>query len=245
MSVAPAALPARRPRGRPRANEFEKPLKDLLIAAAGEVVSKHGTTDSSARRVAERVGVQPASINYNFGSWNGLIAHAGHRTYIDYSTMIWKRVKKAPLTPEDRLKGFLNGQHSWAKERPGWAAFFNFPLSAKTASDIMFDRFGHDIRYHFELNYARLYRLAKDVHNGSVTEDNGWAEKAQREAIMADSAFLAEAIVLGWTSLGMTVWGARDQIEILGGVEARRFNDYAHELAFEAMIQRLRSLPRI
>lgn len=245
MSLSSPPVSPRRSRGRPRADEFEKPLKDLLIAAAAEVVSKHGTTDSSARRVAERVGVQPASINYNFGSWNGLIAHAGHSTYIDYSAWIWKRVKKAPLTPEDRLKAFLQGQHSWAKERPGWAAFFNFPLSAKTASDIMFERFGKDIRHYFELNYARLYRLAKDVHNGSVTQDNGWAEKTERDAIMSDTVFLAEAIVLGWTSLGMTVWGARDQIEILGGPEARRFNDYAETIAFDAMIQRLRSLPQI
>lgn len=232
---------SRRQRGRPKKGEFDKPLKDLLIDAAVSVVSADGTTDASARQVADIVGVQPASINYNFGSWNDLIAQAALKAYYAYSERIWSAALSAPKTPEARLTAFLREQLSWAEEESGWAAFFNFPKSAQTASDILFGRFGEQMRQGFELNYGRLYRLVRDVQEGVVTDDPEWAQKTGRDAILADTDVLTEAIVISWTSLGMQIWGSRHQVEQLGGDHLREYNARAQDLAIEKILSSLKS----
>jgi AcrR family transcriptional regulator len=231
----------RRQRGRPKADEFHRPLKDLLIDAAVTIVSAGGTTDTSARQVADAVGVQPASINYNFGSWNDLIAHAALRAYHGYSERIWAAALAAPKTPEARLTAFLREQLAWAEEESGWAAFFNFPKSAQTASDILFSRFGEQMRQGFELNYGRLYRLVRDVQENAVTDDPEWAQKTGRDAILADTEVLTEAIVISWTSLGMQIWGSRHQVEQLGGDHLRDYNIRAQDLAMEKILASLKA----
>jgi AcrR family transcriptional regulator len=233
-------LGARRQRGRPKKGEFDRPLKDLLIDATVTIVSASGTTDASAREVADAVGVQPASINYNFGSWNDLIAQAALKAYYDYSERIWAAALAAPETPDDRLTAFLREQLAWAEEESGWAAFFNFPKSAQTASTILFNRFGEQMRQGFELNYGRLYRLVRDVQEGAVTEDPEWPQKTGRGAILADTTMLAETIVVSWTSLGMQIWGSRHQVEELGGDHLRDYNARAQELAIEKILSGLK-----
>ena len=231
----------KRQRGRPRRGEFEKPLKELLIDAAVKTVSTDGTTDASARNVADAVGVQPASINYNFGSWNDLIAQSALKAYYGYSERIWSAALSAPKTPEARLTAFLREQLAWAEEESGWAAFFNFPKSAQTASDILFGRFGEQMRQGFELNYGRLYRLVRDVQEGAVTDDPEWAQKTGRDAILADTDVLTEAIVISWTSLGMQIWGSRHQVEQLGGDHLREYNARAQDLAIEKILAGLKA----
>jgi len=224
---------SKRQRGRPKKDEFARPLKELLIDATITVVSVAGTTDASARQVAEAVGVQPASINYNFGSWNDLIAQAALKAYYNYSERIWLAALAAPKTPDARLTAFL-------REESGWAAFFNFPKSAQTASDILFSRFGEQMRLGFELNYGRLYRLVRDVQEGVVTDDPEWAQKTGRDAILADTTMLTEAIVVSWTSLGMQIWGSRHQVEQLGGDHLRDYNARAQDLAIEKILSSLK-----
>ena len=65
-----------RPRGRPRRSDFPDAVKDLLIEATIKLIALDGSTDVSARAVCDSIGVKFASVNYNFGSWNGLIAQA-------------------------------------------------------------------------------------------------------------------------------------------------------------------------
>jgi len=231
----------RRPRGRPRKNEFTRPLKDLLIDATIKVVSVAGTTDASGREVAEIVGVQPASINYNFGSWNHLIAESALEAYYQYSERIWGAALSATSTPDARFSAFLREQLAWAEQESGWAAFFNFPKSAQTASDILFSRFGEQMRLGFELNYGRLYRLVRDVQEGVVTKDPEWAQKTGRDAILADTTMLTEAIVVSWTSLGMQIWGSRHQVEQLGGDHLRDYNARAQDLAIEKILAGLKA----
>jgi AcrR family transcriptional regulator len=230
---------ATRQRGRPRKGEFERPLKDLLVDATLAVVSSSGTTDASARKVADVVGVQPASINYNFGSWNELVAQAALKAYHGYSERIWTAALSAPETPAARLTAFLREQLAWADEESGWAAFFNFPKSAQTASDILFSQFGEEMRQGFEVNYGRLYRLVRDVKEGVVTKDPDWMQKTGRDAILADTEVLTETIVVSWTSLGMQIWGSRHQADQLGGDHLRDYNARAQDLAIEKILASL------
>lgn len=233
-------LGGRRP-GRPRADSLDKPIKDQLIRATVQIVGQNGTTDTSSVHIAREVGVQPSTINYNFASWAHLIAHAGRAAYLEHGETLWARAIDAPSTPEDRLRAFVTAQTDWAQAYPGWSAFFHFPHSAKRASGHMFDLFGDELRDCFSLSYARLYRLAADVREGVVTPDNSWAETADPERIMSDTENLAEALMVGWTSIGMVVWGARENIERMGGEPVKKLNDFARQRALDVTISRLRT----
>lgn len=232
----------RRGRGRPKADSLERPIKDQLIDATVRIVGQNGTTDASSVLVAREAGVQPSTINYNFTSWAHLIAHAGRAAYLHHGDALWNHAINAPSTPEDRLRGFITAQQDWSQQHPGWAAFFNFPHSARRASEYMFELFGEELRECFSLSHARLYRLAADVREGVVTTDNAWAEAADPDQIMADTEILAEALMVGWTSIGMMVWGSRDNIERMGGEPVRKLNGYARNMALKAMIERLRAV---
>jgi len=129
-------------------------------------------------------------------------------------------------------------QQEGAKSKPGWAAFFNLPLSADKTSEIPFAQYGDEMRSLFELSYARFYRLAIDVSEGDVCADPYWAEQADPAEILADTRLLSEVVVLGWIGLGMTVWGARNQDDKFGGVQVSRYNEIAREHALETTIER-------
>lgn len=231
-----------RGRGRPRKNPGHEDVRQLLIGATRELVGTIGPTDTNATKVAEAIGVKPSSINYHFGTFAHLVAAAGFQEYRGYIEDRWTRIWTLAKDPEIRLKEYVLSQQAWAKSRPGWAAFFNFPLAAQRASEMMFTEFGDDVRGLFELSYARFYRLAKDVSEGSVWDDPQWAETADPAEILADTRLLSEVVVLGWIALGMTVWGARNQEEQFGGQQVSRLNEFARDLALSTTIERLKSL---
>jgi AcrR family transcriptional regulator len=242
MVVLPSSHGARRGPGRPRVGSLDRPIKELLIDATVRIVGHTGTTDSSSVVVAREAGVQPSTINYNFTSWAHLIAHAGRAAYRDLVDTLWASAIAAPATPEDRLRAFLAAHHDWSEHYPGWAAFFSFPRSARRASALMFELFGEELREWFTLSNTRLYRLAADVRDGVVTEDNFWAETADLQRIMADREILTETVMVGWTLIGMSVWGGSDNFTRMGGDSVRTLNGHATNRALGAMIERLQSV---
>jgi len=211
------------------------------MSATIDLVGRVGALDANATMVASLASARPSSVNYHFGSFDKLLAHAGQITYEKYTHTRWERVWELPLDPEARLREFFFFQQEWSRAYPGWAAFFNFPHSARRASDTMFVEFPEEMLALFELNYARFYRLARDVWAGEVWEDPHWAEKTDSHEILADEEFLAEVIVLGWTALGMTIWTARNHEQRLGGARVSHFNALASEKALEATIGRLKN----
>jgi AcrR family transcriptional regulator len=230
-----------RGRGRPRKNPGQRDVRGKLLDATRQLVARIGPTDANATQVAAAIGAKPSSVNYHFGSFAALVAAAGIVEYEDYANHRWERVWALVPDPDVRLREFVLSQQEWAKAKPGWAAFFNFPPSAQKASEIMFAQYGDQMRALFELSYARFYRLAKDVSEGEVYPDPDWAEKADPAEILADTRLLSEVVVLGWIGLGMTVWGARNQDEKFGGAQVSRYNELAREHALETTMERLKS----
>lgn len=198
----------RRP-GRPPKNDVDIPIRRLLIEKTTELIASHGATDVTAREVCEAVGVTFASVNYNFGSWNGLIAEAGANVYSDYVDGLWTAVQSAPLNPESRLMAYIRAQIEWATKNSGWGAVFNYPFSARTATAIMRDKFGISNNLKFQLNHARLTRLTIDVRDGVVTPFDFDETTYPHEELLSDKLGLARATLTGWSSLGMMVWLSR------------------------------------
>ena len=199
---------ARRP-GRPPKNDGGIPVRQLLIDKTIEMIATHGATDVTAREVCDAVGVTFASVNYNFGSWNGLIAEAGATAYSSYVDGLWDAVNEAPLDPEARLLAYIRAQITWATKNSGWGAVFNYPFSARTATTIMQDKFGKKNNLKFQLNHARLTRLTIDIRDGHVTPFDFDETNYPHDELLSDSLGLARATLTGWSALGMMVWLSR------------------------------------
>lgn len=195
--------------GRPNKTEPSAGLRAALLAKTRELIAQNGPTDVHAADVAREVGSTPAAITYNFGSWNGLVAEAARDVYVDYIEGLWAAVKQATKEPEPRLRAYVAAQLRWSTENPGWGAVFNYPFSAKSATQILQQKFGTTTRAHFELNYARLIQLTLDVRQGSVTDHNWSAGNHPREELLGDQHGLFQATMNGWTALGMMVWRSR------------------------------------
>lgn len=242
VSEASETPTPRRGRGRPRNDESLRPVRDELVEATLDLVGRIGVVEANATQVAEAVSARPSSINYHFGGFEKLVAYAGHVAYEQYTETRWKRVWDLPHDPEARLREFVYHQQEWSAKNPGWAAFFNFPSTARRASEVMFLEFSDSSRQLFELNYARFYRLAKDVVEGRVHEDPDWAHTVDPDTVLNDQELLAEVIVLGWTTLGMVVWAARNHDSQLGGMRVTHFNTVAREQAISSSIERLKAM---
>lgn len=226
-----------RRQGRPKNGSFPEPLRALLIAETIRRVGSDGTTDVTARQVAETVGVQPATVNYNFQSWNGLIADAGLSCYIDYIEGLWDEVNQAPRTPEARMRAYFVAQREWGRQMPGWSAFFDYPFSAKSAAEILQKRHGETMTAYFELNYARLYSLVRDLERGTVTDIDWSAENYPREEIIGDQDTFNRAVMVGWTSLGVMVWSGRRDTMAKRLSDLNEFEQRALDYTFDELIR--------
>ncbi|CAB4569405.1 unannotated protein [freshwater metagenome] len=198
-----------RPPGRPKRDDFPIPVAELLVDATIKLVAERGPTDSSGRVVCDSIGVKYASINYNFGSWNGLIAKAASEVYVDYVNGLGEAARQAPSNPEDRFRAYVMAQMDWARRNPGWGAIFNYPFSARMASQILQEKFGHITRPHFELNVARLAQLTLDIREGYVSPNDFDITNYPRAELLADKLAIARSTMAGWTTLGMMVWVGR------------------------------------
>lgn len=234
--MSPVELSPRR-QGRPKNGSFPEPLRTLLIAETIRRVGCDGTTDVTARQVAEAVGVQPATINYNFQSWNGLIADAGLTCYIDYVEGVWAEVNRAPKNPEARMRAYFVAQREWGRTMPGWSAFFDYPFSAKSAAEILQKRHGDTMNAYFELNYARLYALVRDLQQGVVTDITWDADTYPRGDIIMDQRTFNRAVMVGWTSLGVMVWSGRRDTMAKRMSDLNDFEQRALDYTFDELIR--------
>jgi AcrR family transcriptional regulator len=198
----------RRP-GRPSKTHPGLSLRSQLLDKTIELIALHGATDVSARQVCDEVGVTFASVNYNFGTWNGLIAEAGATVYSNYVDLLWNAVNAAPREPEARLLAYIRAQIEWSASYSGWGAVFNYPFSARTATTIMQEKFGQAHNAKFQLNHARLTRLTIDVRDGVVTPFDFDESTYPHAELLSDAIGLARATLTGWSTLGMMVWLSR------------------------------------
>ena len=207
----------RRP-GRPKRNSIDVPVRDALIRATISRVAEEGPLAISARQVCFEAGVTFAAVNYNFGSWNGLLAAAGATAYSEYIDEIWEAVKQGPQNPEDRLRSFIKAQASWTSRMPGWAAVITYPVSALEIATLMRQVYPDIMVDKFQLNLARLEQLTIDVRDNSITELPDTFQELPRERLVSDTRAMARSTSTGWSIMGMTTWLARgaeglDQIE--------------------------------
>lgn len=212
----------RRKPGRPKRDSVEVPIRESLIRATIERVAEEGPLAISARQVCFEAGVTFAAVNYNFGSWNGLLAAAGATAYSDYIDEIWEAVQAGPQTPDERFRSYIYAQAAWAAKMPGWGAVLTYPVSALGVATLMRQDYPHVMVGKFQLNLARLAQLTIDVREQSIAPFDYTVENFPREALLADKHALARSTSIGWSSMGMSTWLARgvEGLDQIQGVDA-------------------------
>ncbi|MFQ5415982.1 MAG: TetR/AcrR family transcriptional regulator [Myxococcota bacterium] len=107
MSEETAKENAHRKPGRPvgaRSGE----TREALLDAAHEVMAERGYPRVTVREVAERAGVQPALVNYYFGSKEGLL----QAVVVRVAELMRAAILPPALeqeTPEERLRSLIRG----------------------------------------------------------------------------------------------------------------------------------------
>lgn len=199
----------RRGRGRPKSHTIEIPVREALIRETIAQVAEEGPLAISARQVCLSAGVTFAAVNYNFETWNGLLAAAGSTAYSEYLDEIWNAVQQGPQTPDDRLRSFIMAQALWNQRMPGWGAVFTYPVSALEIAALMREKYPEIMVNKFQLNLARLAQLTIDVREQTITDFPYGPHDFPMQELMDDTRAVARSTSIGWAIMGMSTWLAR------------------------------------
>jgi AcrR family transcriptional regulator len=108
---------------RSRATGRSQAARARLLEAGGEVFSERGFEAATGKEIAERAGVNPAAVNYHFGSLEGLyadaLAEARDRLV---ASEAFAEIMAAPGPPEAKLRGLIRVvvQAAVVAGRGGW-----------------------------------------------------------------------------------------------------------------------------
>ena len=112
---------ARKP-GRTQRTDGEATYNRILDVAGG-LFASHGFGETSSKTIALQAGVDLASINYHFGSRNGLYRAAlveAHRRLVSVETLI--ELDASGLSARKQLKVLIGGLVASATTNKGWQA---------------------------------------------------------------------------------------------------------------------------
>jgi len=182
--------------------------RDRLIFLAMREVADVGPASFNTAGVCDALGVSYPMVNYYFGNRDGLIAEAGHVTYVRYVQKIWEAVEEAPRTPVDRLRAWFEAHLRLNVEIRGWGAVLNYPRFSSSIEEILDERFGDEHRRHFSLNMARLTRLVLDLWSGRVEDFPYGLDDYPREELLTHIDAIKVVATLSWATLGVAVWRA-------------------------------------
>lgn len=214
-----------RPRVAPRADP-----RDLILGAAVEHLAKRGPAGVHPKEICEENGLSKALVNYHFGGRDGLVAEAMALGYERYVDVLWKAAVKAGPHPFDKLMAWVDRQVEWTRRNPGLAAALDFPHHAASTPTKLSPDVAGRLEAAGTKNFANLTTLVGDARR--ALRGKASRSGARRGAAIEDEDLRTglDAAVIGWTTLGLSVWLAGNHAPTRGG-GARRSRDRALPLA--------------
>jgi AcrR family transcriptional regulator len=182
----------------------QPPMRLKILYVTFDEVAKSGPSSFHVASVCDRLGITYPMVNHYFGGRDGLVAEAASMIYLRHIEALWRAVQDAPRNPADRLKAWMLAGIKETSALGGWGAILNYPLSAKEVSRLLAEKFGALMSRGFELNWARLGQLVKDVRKGSVTEVSFTAENYLRSDTKADPDVEKYAPTIAWATYGVS-----------------------------------------
>lgn len=191
-------------------NEFgfgNKPtVRQQLLALTVIRVGEFGPEEFSTNIISKDLKIAAGTINYHFGSREGLIAEAsvvGYRRYIERA---WDMAETEKKNPEKRLRLWLEESLEVQFEMHGWGPVFNYPAAFPEITKIINKKFGGEMDQLAALNMARLLYLVEDLSKKKVREFPYNNKKVPSAKLLSNPKLVAVTASIGWSNLGLAVW---------------------------------------
>jgi AcrR family transcriptional regulator len=211
--------------------------RDRLIYLTMREVAIVGPASFNTAGVCDALQISYPMVNYYFGNRDGLIAEAGHATYVRYVQKLWDAVEEAPRTPVDRMRDWFDAHLRLNVEIRGWGAVLNYPRFSSSIEEILDERFGDEHRRHFELNMARLTRLVLDLWSGTVEDFPYGLDDFPREELLQNADAAKVVATLSWGALGVAVWRSGRHTPSKGITELDRAGEALIDAHFENLLR--------
>jgi AcrR family transcriptional regulator len=180
--------------------------REALVEAALAQLCVDGPGGVRSHEICRSLHLSKALVNYHFGSRDGLIAEAMAVGYERYVDTLGAAAEAAGPDPLDRLMAWMNAQVDWTVANAGLAAALNFSAfyarGAVAESDAVTRMHEAGVR-----NFANLQRLVAAA-GASVRADGA----VPADEIADDVAVALDAAVIGWATLGFSVWLAGNHL---------------------------------
>lgn len=187
----------------------DKPsAREQILALTVIRVGEFGPVVFSSNQVAKDLGLAAGSINYHFGSREGLIAEAAILGYKRYTERIWELVQMERKSPEKRLRLWIEESIDIQYEMHGWGPVLNFPVTIPEVSEIIREEHSDEFEKLTELHLARLFTVVEDFRKGKIRTDNLVYGKVPKSKFLTDTKMVYLVSSLGWSILGLSVWSA-------------------------------------
>jgi AcrR family transcriptional regulator len=175
-------------------------------------IAKVGPNDFNSYSICDRINVTYPMVNHYFGGRNGLVAEAALVVYRRYISRLHDGVRRANVTPEDRLRAWITGQIRWTVDMRGWGAVLNYPDSCQQSSRLLRELHGEEMRELFEYNVAVLIHLLNEVKTGSVSPWPDTLTDDFRNQGTRDVELMTLAASISWSTLGIAVWSSGQHV---------------------------------
>lgn len=176
---------------------FEK--REALIEATLASLAIHGPAKVQPSEICEQLGLSKALVNYHFGGREGLIAESMALGYERYVDTLWAAAQAAGPDPLERLMAWFTAQVHWTVAHPGLAVALNFPHHAAGLPDPVDPEIQERLSASGSRNFTNLSVLVAGARASLRGDDQ-----------TDSTGSFADAAVIGWTCLGMSIWFAGD-----------------------------------
>lgn len=204
----------------PKIPRFEK--REALLEAAVDSLAELGPARVQPSDLCERLGLSKALVNYHFGGRDGLIAEAMALGYERYVETLWTAAQNAGSDPIERLMAWFSEQIVWTVANAGLAVALNFPHVAAGLPNTIAPEIEERLASSGRRNFTNLTALVKSARLHLADGDPE-----------VDEVAVADAAVIGWTCLGMSVWFAGDHTPT---------RNYRERASVDAAVARVREL---
>lgn len=180
--------------------------RQKMVCVAIDDVSRVGPSTFNAIAVCDVLEVSYSLVNFHFGSRDELLAEAAAIVYQNHITGLWKLIKAAKKTPEDRLRAWMEGTIDSFERMGGWGSVINYPTASLQITELVNNRYGPLMNDLTEINMARLYTLVNDVKKKKLSDTVYEIGELPSENLLKDTATVALAASVGFSTLGVAVW---------------------------------------
>jgi hypothetical protein len=101
----------------------------------------------------------------------------------------------------------------------GWGSVINYPTASLQITELVNNRYGTLMTDLTEINMARLYTLVNDVKKKKISDTVYEIGELPREALLKDTATVALAASVGYSTLGVAVWSSGRHLPSKGEIE--------------------------